>query len=95
MVVSQRGRCVAARPDHHGRTVRAGAARRIKVADVTGIDAVNRMQAGQTVYYNLVATCRDGKKVTIGKRVPGHHLALAVIAQIERALGKEPSDADA
>ena len=68
-----------------------GAPRRIELADVTRIDAVNRMQAGQTVYYHIVVTCRDGKKVTAGKRVAGHRLTDAVIGQIEQAMGGERS----
>jgi len=36
-----------------------------------------------------VVTCRNGKKLTAGKRVAGHRLAMAVIGQIEHAMGRQ------
>ncbi|MGA2032557.1 MAG: hypothetical protein ABSG68_09890 [Thermoguttaceae bacterium] len=39
---------------------------------------------------STIIVCGDGKRVTAGKRVPGHHLAVCVAGQIEQALGKQP-----
>ena len=41
------------------------------------------------MYFDLVILCRDGTRITAGKRVPGQRLATAVVQQIEQALGRQ------
>ena len=70
-----------------------GASRHIAAADVTRIDTVSNMKTDSLMYYDLVIDCRDGSKVTAGKRVPGQRLANSVIRQIEQAMGRERLEA--
>jgi hypothetical protein len=75
----------------HGMTVTGGlfgvgSARRVEAANIAKFEAVRGMQSGEHVFYNLVITCRDGKRITAGKRLPGHRLAESVIRQIEQSL---------
>jgi Protein of unknown function (DUF3592) len=58
----------------------------VDASDVAKIESAEAMQSGQTAYYNIVLTCDAGKRITIGKRLPSHRLATAVIGQIEQAL---------
>jgi hypothetical protein len=66
-----------------------GLPRWIETADVAKIETVSRMQSDTGMYYDLIIVCGDGKRVTAGKRLPGHRLAIAVIRQIQQAMGKQ------
>ncbi len=79
---------------HRGLTVTGGlfghgSPRWIETADVAKIETVSHVQSGKLMYYDLVIVCRDGKRVTAGKRLPGHRLAIFVTRQVERAMGKQ------
>ncbi len=66
-----------------------GSPRWIQAADVAKIETASRMQSDKLMYYDLVIVCRDGKRVTAGKRLPGHRLAISVVQQLEQAMGKQ------
>ena len=66
-----------------------GRRRRIEAADIEKIAPVNRMGSAEKVYYSIEVVCATGKKVTIGKRIPGRRLATSVVRQIEQAMGKQ------
>jgi hypothetical protein len=57
----------------------------VAVSDVAAIEPVQGMQSGQTVYCNIVVTCRSGKKITAAKRLAPHHVAKAIADQIAQA----------
>jgi hypothetical protein len=61
---------------------------RINAANIEKIEPVNRMNANAKVWYDIQVVCRPSKKITIGKRIPGKHLADTVIGQIEQAMGR-------
>ena len=48
-----------------------GAMRRIAAADVKVMETRQGMSCGQTVYYSVVVVCSNGKRITLGKRLPG------------------------
>lgn len=60
----------------------------IDAADVKQFQYKRGMQAGSTVYYNLVARLRDGKEITLGKRIPGRHMAEAISKRWEGELAE-------
>jgi hypothetical protein len=66
-----------------------GKTRWVDASDVAKIEPAQGMQSGQTAFYNIVVTCGAGKQITIGKRLASHHLATAVIGQIEQAMHKQ------
>ena len=83
---------------HRGLTVCGGlfgrgASRQIAAPDVKQIETVSNMKSESLLYYDLVIVCRDGSKVTAGKRIPGQRLANSLIRQIEQAMGKERLEA--
>ena len=61
----------------------------IETADVVQIATVSRVQSDKEMYYNLVIVCRDGKRVTAAKRLPGHRLAVPLVRQIDQAMGRQ------
>ena len=61
---------------------------RINAANIEKIEPINRMNVDAKVWYDIQVVCRPSKKITIGKRIPGKHLADAVIGQIEQAMGR-------
>jgi hypothetical protein len=79
-----------------GLTVRGGLfglgrARWVEASEVAAIEAAKGMQSGGNVYYNVILVCKDGRRITIGKRLLGNRLATAVIRQIEEAMGRQPN----
>jgi hypothetical protein len=64
-----------------------GASRWIDASAVVEIKTTSHFSSDNLTYYDLVVVCRDGQKVTIGKRLPGRRLADSVIRQIEQAHG--------
>jgi hypothetical protein len=81
--VSPRGLTVA------GGLFGRGPSRWIETTDVAQITTVSNMQSDKQAYYDLVMVCRDGKRVTLAKRLPGHRLAVSIMRQIDRAMGKQ------
>ena len=64
-----------------------GSARWVEAANVAKFEAIRGMQSGEHVFYDVVVTCRDGKRIKFGKRLPGNRQAEAIIRQIEQSLG--------
>ena len=64
-----------------------GSARWVEAANIAKFEAIRGMQSGEQVFYNLVITCRDGKRIKVGKRLPGNRLAETVLQQIAQSLG--------
>ena len=56
----------------------------IEAANVKAIETRQGAAFNQTVYLNVVVACDDGKRITLGKRLPGPRLATAVIRQMEQ-----------
>ena len=71
------------------------ATRRIAAADVKTMTTRQAFFCGQTTYFSLVVVCNDGKRITLGKRLPGTRLAEAVVRQMEQALGRRKAPAAA
>jgi hypothetical protein len=82
--VSQRGITVT------GGLFGYGSSRWIDASEVAGINLTSRMGSGEgesrKSCFDIDVLCTGGKRITIGKRVPGKRLAMAVIRQIEEAL---------
>ena len=83
--VSQRGIAVT------GGLFGRGAIRWIDAADIQKIDCKRSLWAVVGIgrvefYYNLVIVRHNGKRVTIGKRIPSQTLATAISQQIEQAM---------
>lgn len=66
-----------------------GASRWIEASEVAKIETVSNSSNDRLMYYDLIIVCRGGKRVTAGKRLPGNRLAVAVLQQIERAMGEQ------
>lgn len=58
----------------------------IPLSEVEAIKLDSNMGSEQQKYYDIVAVCSNGKKVTLGKHLPGQRLANAILQQIEQAL---------
>jgi hypothetical protein len=54
------------------------------------IDRIEPEFPSHALYSGLVLVCRGGTRLTIAKRIPSQRLALAVIRQIEKAMGRPP-----
>lgn len=61
----------------------------IDLSDLNEIKLDCNMKSEQQKHYDIVAICSDGRKVILGKRIPGQRLANAVQQQIEDILLKE------
>ncbi len=70
-----------------------GATRQIELANVKAIETRQGMSFNENVYYHVVAVCSNGKRITLGKRLPSLRLAAAVARQMEEALGRQPAAA--
>ena len=65
-----------------------GRRRWVDAAEVVKIKKSSNYQSNDQKYYHLVIVCRDGRKVTAGKHIPGNRLAMSLIRQIENVMGK-------
>jgi hypothetical protein len=77
--------------DEGGLSVRGGwlgigRTRRIAREGIERLSAKRGMQSGRRVYYSIIAACRGGKSVTLGKRLPSQRQAELVIDEIERTM---------
>jgi hypothetical protein len=64
-----------------------GRERRLMAAEVADVVAAIGMQAGKTVYYDVVIRRKDGKKTTAGRSVRDKREAEWLAATIKKALG--------
>lgn len=67
-----------------------GRVRMVEMDNIKNIQAAANEYAGAYVFYHIVLVRREGKKITLGKRILGKRLAKVVVRQIEQAMGQEP-----
>jgi hypothetical protein len=84
---------------HRGLTVAGGLFGRgspqwIEASEVAKIETVSHLKSEKLMYYDLVIVCRGGERLTAGKRLPGHRLAVSVVRQIEQAMGNGGDSGD-
>jgi hypothetical protein len=65
-----------------------GSSRWIDASEIVKIATASKMNSEKLAYYDLVAVCRDGRRITLAKRMPGRRLADFVIRQIMQTMQK-------
>lgn len=60
----------------------------IDAADVENVEITPGMSSNNVQFYDLKVRCRNGRRVTLGKRIRGRLTAEATLAEVEKAIGK-------
>jgi hypothetical protein len=71
-----------------------GRTRVIPVDDIEKFTLDDGMRSGTTVWNNVVAVLRNGKKKTVGKMITGKLAQRIVIDELQTALGMKTDDND-
>ncbi len=67
-----------------------GKLRRIDASQLAGLEPKRGMQQGSRVYYGLAAVTKDGRKITLGKRLVNRRAVEVVIDNMQQSMQSSP-----